>query len=60
MFNLTLDADLQEVKIPNHRNMLPTEIEDSIELFKKIVPTYTVNRNTQFPSPQHIFNRIFE
>lgn len=66
MFNSTLDAELQEVKIPNHRNMLPTEIEDAIELFtskirntiNKIVPTYTVNRNTQLPLPQNILKLI--
>lgn len=66
LFNSTLDADLQEVKVPNHRNMLPTEIEDTIELFNskirntiyKIVPTYTVNRNTQLPLPQNILKLI--
>lgn len=66
MFKDTLDTKLLDLKVPNHRNMTCTEIDDSIEkltsafqsTIAEIVPVVVLHQRNQFPLPQNIIDLI--
>lgn len=66
MFKDTLDSKLRDLNVPNHRNMSPTEIDDSIDQFTsairstiaEIVPVVALHRRNQIPLPQNIIDLI--
>lgn len=65
-FNTILDTEWQDINIPNHADMSTNDIDMALQFFsdkvnetiKKIVPTTTIQQDTQTPLPQDILDLI--